>query len=104
MDEIEFVPSAKLLELKAKLDECMESEESTDIERSEAFESLGIAQFYCGEYLDSVSNLELSICEEYVELKTGDRLSYIRILVCTLRIPCIRNLAIDYRLCFLYTQ
>lgn len=53
----------------------------TNIERSEAFETLGIAQFYNGDYSDAVLNLEKAISNRFINLKSKRRLMIVKSLV-----------------------
>ena len=53
----------------------------TNIERSDAFESLGIAQFYNGNYAEAISNLEASIAPRYIKVKSKRRVAVIKTLV-----------------------
>eukprot|EP01032_Pedospumella_encystans_P025765 gene25765-29109_t len=53
----------------------------TNIERSDAFESLGIAQFYNGNYAEAISNLEASIAPRYIKVKSKRRVAVIKTLL-----------------------
>jgi len=53
----------------------------TNIERSDAFESLGIAQFYNGNYGEAISNLEAAIAPRYIKVKSKRRVAVIKTLV-----------------------
>ncbi len=56
----------------------------TDVEVSEAYESLGIAQFYHGDLKEAVINLELSIDPRYIELKPERSVIYVKIMLANL--------------------
>lgn len=53
----------------------------TNVERSDAFESLGIAQFYNGNYADAITNLEAAIAPRYIKVKSKKRVAMIKTLV-----------------------
>jgi tetratricopeptide (TPR) repeat protein len=56
----------------------------TLLEKSEAFESLGTAQFYHGDYKDAVGNLELAIAPQYLELKSERSVVFIKVMLANL--------------------
>ena len=80
---VPFLPELKINEFKAKVEKTTVTEKinHTDIERSEALESLGIAQFYNGDFADAVVNLESSISQRFIKLKSKKRLSTVKMLV-----------------------
>jgi hypothetical protein len=83
VDSIDFLPTLKAFELRDKVLQTTRTEKArfTNIERSEALESLGVAQFYNGDYADAVVNLEGAIAPRYVKLKSKKRLIMIKSLV-----------------------
>lgn len=83
VDAIDFLPTLKVFDLKNKVVISTRTEKAkyTNIERSEALESLGVAQFYNGDFADAVLNLEASIAPRFVKLKTKKRMIMIKTLV-----------------------
>jgi len=53
----------------------------TDIEKSDIYESLGITQFFNGDYSESIDNLQASIQPQYLRLKSKKRICYVKLLV-----------------------
>ena len=81
-ERIDFLTSLKINELEAKVALTSSSKtEYTAVERTEALESLGIAQYFNGDYFDALHNLEASISQKYIKLKSKKRLALIQSLV-----------------------
>jgi len=53
----------------------------TDIEKSEIYESLGITQFFNGNYSEAIDNLKASIQPQYLRLKSNKRICYVKLLI-----------------------
>jgi hypothetical protein len=53
----------------------------TDIEKSEIYESLGITQFFNGNYSEAIDNLKASVQPQYLRLKSNKRICYVKLLV-----------------------
>jgi hypothetical protein len=83
LDAIDFLPALKEFDLKKRvaLVTGVEKAKYTNIERSEALESLGIAQFFSGNFSEAVTNLEAAISARFVKLKSKKRLAMIKMLV-----------------------
>lgn len=81
-EEVDILTSLKINEFEARVAITASSKtEYTNIERSEALETLGIAQFYNGDYSDAVINLEKAISSRYIKLKSKKRVVIIKTLV-----------------------
>jgi len=81
-----ILPTLKIHELQEQVERKIAGrKEFTNIERSEALESLGIAQFYNGDYAESISNLEAAIAPRYIKIKAKRRVAIIKTLVSTSR-------------------
>lgn len=77
-----ILPTLKIHELQEQVEKKTAGrKEFTNIERSEALESLGIAQFYNGDYAEAISNLEGAIAPRYIKIKAKRRVAIIKTLV-----------------------
>lgn len=83
VDAIEFLPALKCVELKNKVIQTTVTEKAkfTNVERSEALESLGVVQFFNGDFAEAVQSLEGSIGPRFIKLKSKKRLVMIKMLV-----------------------
>lgn len=81
-ETVDILTALKINEFESKVAITASSKkEYTNIERSEALETLGIAQFYNGDYADAVTNLEKSISPRYIKLKSKKRVMVVKSLV-----------------------
>lgn len=77
-----ILPTLKIHDLQEQVEtKTLGRKEYTNIERSEALESLGIVQFYNGDYAEAISNLEASIAPRYIKLKAKKRVAMVKTLV-----------------------
>ena len=85
-DKVDVLPALKILELKKRvaITTNLDKEKYTPIERSEALESLGVSQYFNGDYSEAVVNLEAAIGPRFLKLKSKKRITLIKSLVSSL--------------------
>ena len=82
MSTISFLAYNKLLEFHKKLDEIQSNPSAySEIETSEAYETLGKAQYYNGYYSKAFGNLEQAISGNYQSLRPDKSVATIKLLV-----------------------
>jgi Tfp pilus assembly protein PilF len=101
VDTLDFLTVLKVTEFEDKVKLSHSSDELyTDIERADALESLGIAYFTNGNYIDALNSLEACISPQYRKLKTMKRLATIYTLVSVVRVE--SNIFIPVLKCISY--
>ena len=80
--KILFLPASAVQELELRVDHAHNPQSDlTDIEKSDALESVGIAKYYNGEYKAAIFYLECAISGPYGVMKAPRRLAYVNLLV-----------------------
>ncbi len=80
-DCLDLVVSDNIVQYREALEEVINenhAEKYTDVEKSDAFERLGIAQFYHGDYKEAVTNLEIAICPQFLEFKSARSIALVK--------------------------
>lgn len=79
---INVIPEDLLVKSQITLSRIKEAANKYSIvEQSEAYEIMGICQYFNGQYRDAMANLEMSIKGSYEGVKPPKQLCYIKILV-----------------------